>query len=150
MTSNRVDGGDGRSIADDDGGSPDQGCLPRCAEQLVAWGYGNTEMLGGVVGCRQCRRHGRGCGRACRVLYDRFERASASPGDDLLGDLVRAAVAGELDRDVAVLMLVQPGVQAAVTAGLIGNWRCWPKMQSCRASPRQAATSRSHCSVSSG
>ena len=92
------------------------------AEQLVAWGYGSTEMLGGVVTVDNVGDTVAAAVALAGYLYDRFERASASPGDDLLGDLVRACVAGELDRDVAVLMLVQlVGAGGESTAGLIGN-----------------------------
>jgi cytochrome P450 len=90
--------------------------------QLVEWGYGSTELLGGVL------REGRlpvavdAAIQLSGYLYGAFEAARRDPGDDLLGDLAAAVNGGHVEPHVAVLMLVQlVGAGGESTAGLIGN-----------------------------
>jgi cytochrome P450 len=90
--------------------------------QLVAWGYGSTEILGGVLDEGRLPAAVDAAVRLAGYLHDALDRAPRSPGDDMLGDLARAVRAGVVDPAVAVLMLVQlVGAGGESTAGLIGN-----------------------------
>ncbi len=90
--------------------------------QLVEWGYGSTELLSGVITPDRLPVVADSAIRLAAYLRDRFEEARRGPGDDVLGDLARAAEAGVIDADVATLMLVQlVGAGGESTAGLIGN-----------------------------
>ncbi|MFE7801281.1 cytochrome P450 [Nocardia sp. NPDC057440] len=90
--------------------------------QLVAWGYASTELLGGVVTTERLGVVVTAAAELAGYLHRQFMDARAHPGDNLLGDLAKACAAGELDTEVAVLILVQlVGAGGESTAGLIGN-----------------------------
>ncbi len=90
--------------------------------RLVEWGYASTELLGGVVTTDRLAVVIAAAAELAGYLYRAFTAACAAPGDDLLGDLARACAAGDLEPQVAVLMLVQlVGAGGESTAGLIGN-----------------------------
>ncbi|WP_345349570.1 cytochrome P450 [Rhodococcus olei] len=90
--------------------------------QLLAWSYDSTEMLGGVIAAADLPRLARSAVELTGYLHAAFQRAQRDPGEDLLGDLVRASAEGAVTEDVAVLMLVQlVGAGGESTAGLIGS-----------------------------
>ncbi|WP_233213449.1 cytochrome P450 [Mycobacterium hubeiense] len=90
--------------------------------QLVDWGYGSTELLGGVVAQDRLPVVVNAAVQLGGYLHTAFDDAMRHPHDDLLGDLARAVDAGDVDREVAVLMLIQlVGAGGESTAGLIGN-----------------------------
>jgi len=97
--------------------------LPRQdADQLVAWGYASTEMLGGMLPMERLAQVVESTVRLAGYLRDAFHDARARPADNLLGDLARAVNAAEIDEDTAILILVQlVGAGGESTAGLIGN-----------------------------
>lgn len=90
--------------------------------RLVDWGYGSTELLGGVIEGERLPVTIDAAAQLAGYLHDAFTRALSRPDDDLLGDFARAVLSGALDAEVAVLMLVQlVGAGGESTAGLIGN-----------------------------
>lgn len=90
--------------------------------QLMKWGYTSTELLAGVVTIDRLGAVVTASVELAGYLYEKFAVACRAPKDDLLGDLARACAAGELSREVAVVMLVQlVGAGGESTAGLIGN-----------------------------
>jgi cytochrome P450 len=98
-------------------GLPDED-VPR----LVEWGYGSTELLGGVLAEGRLPAAVDAAMQLAGYLHGAFEAARRAPGDDLLGDLAVAVNDGVVEPHVAVLMLVQlVGAGGESTAGLIGN-----------------------------
>ncbi|MFD0364153.1 cytochrome P450 [Nocardia sp. GCM10030253] len=90
--------------------------------QLVAWGYASTELLGGVLTTERLGVVVTAAAELAGYLHRQLTQACADPGDNLLGDLAKVCAAGELDTEVAVLILVQlVGAGGESTAGLIGN-----------------------------
>jgi cytochrome P450 family 144 len=90
--------------------------------QLVEWGYGSTELLGGVLAEGRLPKAVDAAIHLAGYLHGAFEAARRNPGDDLLGDLAAAVNGGDVEPQVAVLMLVQVvGAGGESTAGLIGN-----------------------------
>ncbi|MEV6561333.1 cytochrome P450 [Nocardia sp. NPDC051756] len=90
--------------------------------QLMNWGYTSTELLAGVVTTERLGAVVTASVELAGYLYEKFAIACAAPQDDLLGDLARACGAGDLSREVAVLILVQlVGAGGESTAGLLGN-----------------------------
>jgi len=98
-------------------GLPDED-VPR----LVEWGYGSTELLGGVLTEGRLPVAVDAAVHLAGYLHDAFDAARRAPGDDVLGDLAVAVNSGNVEPLVAVLMLVQlVGAGGESTAGLIGN-----------------------------
>jgi cytochrome P450 len=98
-------------------GLPDED-VPR----LVEWGYGSTELLGGVLAEGRLPVAVDAAIQLAGYLHGAFEAARRDPGDDLLGDLAAAVNGGDVESHVAVLILVQlVGAGGESTAGLIGN-----------------------------
>lgn len=90
--------------------------------RLVEWGYGSTELLGGVLDVGRLPIALDAAMQLVGHLHTAFEAARRDPGDDLLGDLAAAVNGGDVEPHVAVLMLVQlVGAGGESTAGLIGN-----------------------------
>jgi len=90
--------------------------------RLVEWGYGSTELLGGVLAEGRLPVAVDDAIQLAGYLHGAFEAANRDPGDDLLGDLVAAVNGGDVEPHVGVLMLVQlVGAGGESTAGLIGN-----------------------------
>ncbi|TQM25365.1 cytochrome P450 [Nocardia bhagyanarayanae] len=90
--------------------------------QLVEWGYGSTELLGGVLTTDRLGVVITAATELAAYLHRAFTAACVAPGDDLLGDLARACASGDLEPHVAALLLVQlVGAGGESTAGLIGN-----------------------------
>lgn len=98
-------------------GLPDED-VPR----LVEWGYGSTELLGGVLAEGRLPVAVDAAMQLAGYLHGAFEATRRAPGDDVLGDLAVAVNDGVIEAHVAVLMLVQlVGAGGESTAGLIGN-----------------------------
>lgn len=90
--------------------------------RLVEWGYGSTELLGGVLTEGRLPKAVDAAIHLAGYLHGAFEAARRDPGDDLRGDLAAAVNRGDVEPHVAVLMLVQlVGAGGESTAGLIGN-----------------------------
>lgn len=90
--------------------------------RLMNWGYTSTELLAGVVTTERLGAVVTASVELAGYLYEKLAIACAAPQDDLLGDLARACAAGDLSREVAVLILVQlVGAGGESTAGLLGN-----------------------------
>ncbi|MFE4503754.1 cytochrome P450 [Rhodococcus sp. NPDC056743] len=90
--------------------------------QLLTWSYDSTELLSGIVTTNRLPEVVSAATQLTGYLYDKLADAQTAPGDNLLGDLVRACDSGEVDTAVAVLMLVQlVGAGGESTAGLISN-----------------------------
>ncbi|MCW2560648.1 MAG: putative cytochrome monooxygenase, partial [Mycobacterium sp.] len=89
--------------------------------RLVEWGYGSTELLGGVL-AEGLPKAVDAAIQLAGYLHGAFEAARSDPDDDLLGDLAATVNAGDVEPHVAVLMLVQlVGAGGESTAGLIGT-----------------------------
>jgi cytochrome P450 len=90
--------------------------------RLVEWGYGSTELLGGVLAQGRLPKAVDAAIQLAGYLHGAFDAARRDPGDDLLGDLAATVNRGEVEPQVAVLMLIQlVGAGGESTAGLIGN-----------------------------
>ena len=90
--------------------------------QLLTWSYDSTKLLSGVVTTDRLPEVVDAATHLTGYLYGKLADAQTAPGDNLLGDLVRACDSGEVDTTVAVLMLVQlVGAGGESTAGLISN-----------------------------
>ncbi len=93
--------------------------------QLLGWAYDATEMLGGIVAEERLPALVGSAAELAGYLHDQFARALARPdgtGTGLLDVLASACRRGELEPDVAVLILVQlVGAGGESTAGLIAN-----------------------------
>ncbi|NMM84412.1 cytochrome [Rhodococcus sp. SRB_17] len=90
--------------------------------QLLTWSYNSTELLSGIVTGDRLPEVVAAATQLTGYLYGKLAAAQHSPGENLLGDLVRACNSGEVDTTVAVLMLVQlVGAGGESTAGLIAN-----------------------------
>ncbi len=98
--------------------SPD---VPR----LLAWAYDSTEMLGGIVAEGRLPRLVTSAAELAGYLHDQLARALARPEGTvpgLLDVLASACRRGDLEPEVAVLILVQlVGAGGESTAGLIAN-----------------------------
>lgn len=89
---------------------------------LLRWSYDATEMLGGMVSEEDFPRLVESAVRLTGYMYSAMRRAEDDPGDDLLGDLVRACESGRITVDTAVLMLVQlVGAGGESTSALISS-----------------------------
>lgn len=90
--------------------------------QLLTWSYDSTELLSGLVSAERLPEVVNAATQLAGYLYNKLEAAQAAPGENLLGDLVRANTNGDIDTTVAVLILVQlVGAGGESTAGLIAN-----------------------------
>ncbi len=92
------------------------------ADQLVTWAYASTQLLDGLVDAEQLTASGIAAVELGGYLVEQFGRASAKPGDDLLGDFATYCAAERLGTDTAVFMLIQlVSAGAESTASLIGS-----------------------------
>ncbi|TLG14422.1 cytochrome P450 [Nocardia cyriacigeorgica] len=93
--------------------------------QLLAWAYDSTEMLGGVVAEGRLASLVTSAAELAGYLHDQLACALASPEGTmpgLLDVLASACRRGDLEPEVAVLILVQlVGAGGESTAGLIAN-----------------------------
>jgi cytochrome P450 family 144 len=90
--------------------------------RLLPLAYQGTELLAGLGDLARLEELASSAVEMAAYLAEHYATARRSPGDDLLGDLARAAHTGGLTDDEAVAMLVQlVGAGGESTAGLIGN-----------------------------
>lgn len=91
-------------------------------DQLVAWGYASTQLLEGLSGPDDLAAASAAVGELAGYAADHLERATASPGDDLLGDLARACRSGVIDTLTAQIMLITLfSAGGESTASLLGS-----------------------------
>ncbi|WGX94332.1 cytochrome P450 [Nocardioides sp. L-11A] len=89
---------------------------------LLHWAYDSTEMLGGWVDDDRLDATVSASLELHDHLARRFEAALARPGDDLMGELAHACLAGDLEANTAVLILLQlVGAGGESTAGLVAT-----------------------------
>ncbi len=91
-------------------------------DKLIEWTDGATQMLAGVVSAERLEAAGIAVVQLIGYIIEHSERAAADPQDNLLGDLATAVASGDLDAQVAQLMLVTLfGAGGESTASLIGS-----------------------------
>ncbi len=91
-------------------------------DKLVAWGYGATQLLEGLVDEDERTAAGIAVLELSGYITDQFRHAALDPSDDLLGDLATACVNGELDEITAqVMMITLFSAGGESTASLIGS-----------------------------
>lgn len=91
-------------------------------DQLVTWAYASTQLLDGVVDQEHLMAAGVAAVELGGYLVEQFGRASANPGDDLLGDFATYCATERLGTETAVFMLIQlVSAGAESTAALIGS-----------------------------
>ncbi len=91
-------------------------------DQLARWGYASTQLLDGLVDQKQLEASGVAAMQLSNYILDQFRRAAADPKDDLLGALVTACSAGEINQQAAQFMMVilfSAGGES--TASLLGS-----------------------------
>lgn len=92
------------------------------ADQLTAWGYASTQLLEGLVGPDQLAAAGTAAMDMAGYIAAQFEREPAMPRDTLMGSLVSACAAGDLDALTAQMMMVTLfSAGGESTASLIGS-----------------------------
>lgn len=91
-------------------------------DKLVRWGYAATQVVEGLVSKEQLAEAGVAVGELVGYISDQFQRAGASPQDNLLGDLAAACASGELDEPTAQgMMIILFSAGGESTASLIGS-----------------------------
>lgn len=98
-------------------GVPDQD-----TDKLVEWGYAATQFVEGLLTQVQLTAAGVAVMELSGYITEQFHRATASPQDNLLGDLAAACATGELDEVTAqVMMITLFSAGGESTASLIGS-----------------------------
>ncbi|MBJ7340553.1 cytochrome P450 [Mycolicibacterium sp.] len=91
-------------------------------DTLVRWGYGATQFVEGLVTQEQLAAAGVAVMELSGYIAEQFRHATASPRDNLLGDLATACATGELDEVAAqVMMITLFSAGGESTASLIGS-----------------------------
>ncbi len=91
-------------------------------DRLIAWGYGTTQLLEGLVGDDERAAAGVAVLELGRYITDQLSHAATSSRDDLLGDLATACATGEMDEIAAqVMMITLFSAGGESTASLIGS-----------------------------
>lgn len=91
-------------------------------DRLVAWAYGATQLLDGLVDAERLTLAGIAATELGGYLVGRFEQAAADPGDNLLGDFASYCASEKLAADKAAFMLIQlVSAGAESTASLLGS-----------------------------
>lgn len=86
-------------------------------DELVRHAYASTQLLDGMVDDEQLMAAGLAAMQLGGYLVDRFNKAAADPGDDLMGQLAR-----DVDATSATLILIQlVAAGAESTAALLGS-----------------------------
>lgn len=89
---------------------------------LLRWAYASTELLGGLMDDRRLAEVVTSSAELHSYLSRSFAQAVQDPQDDLMGELARAVHDGDLERETAVLILVQlVAAGGESSAGLIGT-----------------------------
>ncbi|AKS30879.1 cytochrome P450 [Mycolicibacterium goodii] len=91
-------------------------------DKLVRWGYSATQVVEGLVSEDQLAQAGVAVMELAGYITELFRHAAKDPQDDLLGDLVTACAAGEMDEPTAqAMMIILFGAGGESTASLIGS-----------------------------
>jgi len=91
-------------------------------DKLVRWGYAATQFVEGLVNQEQLNAAGVAVMELGGYITEQFHHATASPQDNLLGDLAAACATGELDEFTAqVMMITLFSAGGESTASLIGS-----------------------------
>lgn len=91
-------------------------------DKLVRWGYAVTQFVEGLVSQEQLNAAGVAVMELSGYITEQFHHATASPHDNLLGDLATACATGELDETKAqVMMITLFSAGGESTASLIGS-----------------------------
>ena len=91
-------------------------------DKLIAWGYGATQLLEGLVGEEERTAAGIAVLELSGYITDQFHRAALDPRGDLLGDLATACATGGMDQVTAqVMMITLFSAGGESTASLIGS-----------------------------
>lgn len=91
-------------------------------DQLVAWAYGSTQLLEGLLGPDELAAAGTATLELSGYIADQFARAAQHPGDNLLGELATACQSGEVDTLTAQIMMITLfSAGGESTASLIGS-----------------------------
>jgi cytochrome P450 family 144 len=90
--------------------------------QLVTWGAAATQLLEGLVSEEQLAAAGIAVMELSGYIKEQFDLAAADPEDNLLGELARACVSGEVDTVTAqVMMVILFAAGGESTASLLGS-----------------------------
>jgi cytochrome P450 family 144 len=90
--------------------------------QLVTWGSAVTQLLEGLVSEEQLAAAGIAVMELSGYIKEQFDLAAADPEDNLLGELARACVSGEVDTVAAqVMMVILFAAGGESTASLLGS-----------------------------
>lgn len=91
-------------------------------DKLVRWGCAATQFVEGLVTQDQLTAAGVAVMELSGYITEQFHHATASPHDNLLGDLARACATGELDEFAAQIMMITLfSAGGESTASLIGS-----------------------------
>lgn len=91
-------------------------------DDLVRWSFAATVLLDGVVSPAQLEAATEAVGELSAYLSTAFDGAMDNPGENVMGDLARLVVQGDLDHGTAVmigLQLVAAGAESTVS--LLGS-----------------------------
>ncbi|MFW0793374.1 cytochrome P450 [Gordonia sp. CPCC 205515] len=87
--------------------------LPTCdIDTLIRWAFGSTVLLDGVVSAENLSAAVESVGEMATYLADALAHEVRHPHDTAIGNLAQHVVAGAIDQDTAVMILIQ-----LVTAG---------------------------------
>jgi cytochrome P450 len=91
-------------------------------DRIIRWGYGATQFVEGLVDQEQLAAAAVAVKELSGYITEQFHHATASPRDNLLGDLAAACATGELDVITAqVMMITLFSAGGESTASLIGS-----------------------------
>jgi cytochrome P450 len=91
-------------------------------DQLDRWAYAATQVVAGLANEEQLAAAGAAAMELSSYVADHFQRATADPQDNLMGDLAAAIASGEMEQITAmVMMLTLFGAGGESTASLIGS-----------------------------
>jgi cytochrome P450 family 144 len=91
-------------------------------DKIVRWGYAATQFVEGLVTQEQLTAAGVAVMELGGYISEQFHHATASPRDNLLGDLASACATGGLDEFTAqVMMITLFSAGGESTASLIGS-----------------------------
>lgn len=92
------------------------------ADQLARWGYATTQLLDGLMSADELAASMAAIGELSSYITTSLRTAATSPRDDLIGVLVKAQTAGEIDAFTAQLILVSLfSAGGESTASLLGT-----------------------------
>jgi cytochrome P450 family 144 len=95
------------------------------ADKLIEWGYAGTQLLEGLVSADQLAAAGASVMELGGYITDHFARATAHPRDNLMGDLAIACAAGELDKVLALSIMVTLFAAGGESTGSLLGTTTW-------------------------